>query len=108
MPTDITIPFAYDSTDDVATVTGTDFYEQHALQLAAIAQFDTAGSPLTANDVTEITSRLRRVYTDSPYFETPISVRATDVSGTTITVAVRLGNGTEFSIPVDTRDSTVQ
>lgn len=107
MPTDLHFPFQYDSTGDAATVSGTEFYEQHALLLAAAALSETYGSALTANDLTEIRSQLQNQYTASPYFATPTRVEITDVQGTRVDISVDLGDGEQFTIPVDVQDITV-
>jgi hemolysin activation/secretion protein len=107
MPTDLQFPFEYDSTGDAATVSGQDFYEQHALILAGEIIPEAYGEPATANDLTEITNSLQQRYRESPYFATPLRVDAVAVDGATLTIRVQLGDGQQFEIPLNTRDTTV-
>lgn len=106
MPTDITQPFQYDSRNDIQTVSGRDFYEQHALILGAEAIDDVAGGPLTANEITEITATIEQAYRQTPYFPQPLRIEITDTTADTLSLAVQLGNGIAFSVDVPTTTPT--
>ena len=82
MPTDISFPFEYDSGGGIKTVSGEDFYEQHALHLALIAIDEPLGEALTANRITEITATVENGLGNSPYFRSP-RVQVADVDAQT-------------------------
>jgi len=106
MPEDVAYPFQYDETGDVATVTGNEFYVQHAAQLALIAIDGRLGEPLTANDITEIESAVERVFrSQTPYFDTPLAVSVTDVRDDTVELQVQFDGGRTVTIPPELLDT---
>lgn len=102
MPTDIAYPFRNDAGGDIQTVSGREFYQQHAGQLAALAVDTPRGGPLTANQTTEITSQVTQVLRNSPHFQSPrVTVTAVDGDSETITVRVDPLSVTPFLIELD-------
>ncbi len=109
VPEDTAYPFTFDSTGDIQTVSGEDFYEQHALLLGAGVLETEIGGPLTANDRTEITHTIEQAYAESPYFEPPIRVNVVEQVDDTLTVQATFGSREEVRIPISQRDvDTIQ
>lgn len=100
MPEDMHFPFEYDESGDIRTVTGDDFYYNHALQLGQIAAYDERASGLTATDITRIEGIIKDTYAASPYFDEPITVDITSTDDETLTADVRTANLSEFEIQV--------
>ncbi|WP_158294288.1 hypothetical protein, partial [Halorubrum sp. SP9] len=109
VPEDTAYPFTFDSTGDIQTVSGEDFYEQHALLLGAGVLETEIGGPLTANDRTEIAHTIKQAYAESPYFERPIRVNVVEQVDDTLTVQATFGSREEVRIPISQRDvDTIQ
>ena len=96
MPKDITFPFQQNASGDVDAVTGTDFYEHHALQLGLIAADDASGGGATANDIIELESSIRKLLKSSPYFSGPIIVDVIDSDSDEILADIRIRNISDF------------
>lgn len=109
VPEDVGYPFGFDSTGDIETVSGSDFYEQHALLLGAGVLDTQLGRSLTANDITEIENTIQQAYKQTPYFESPVRVRVTAVDGAEITIQVSFGANDAVRVPISQRDvETIQ
>lgn len=109
VPEDTAYPFAFDSTGDIETVSGSQFYEQHALLLGAGVLDTQLGRSLTANDITEIESTVQQAYANSPYFDRPIRVQVTEVDGDEITIQASFGADDNVRVPISQRDvETIQ
>lgn len=91
MPTDIDYPFSLTETGDVETVSGREFYEQHAFFLGVQALGDASGTPLTADRKTEILSQIERTYQQSEYLPRPITVSLVEQTSESLTISVRIG-----------------
>lgn len=98
MPEDMKIPFEYDGTGDVATVTGDEFFYRHAMQLALIASEDIEGGPLTDSETVEMQDTIGETLAGSPYISLPISVEIIDTTNETITIEVTASNIDTFEI----------
>lgn len=101
MVVDISFPFEYAEDGDIEIVNGRDFYEQHALLVALSAQPTLRGTPLTANQVTEIEGTLTNAFRSSPFLTDP-TVSVTSTTDTEITLRVDIAEVDPFEIPVTT------
>jgi len=106
MPTDATFPYQTDSTGDIATVDGDDFYYNHALQLGLLVADGASGGGATPNDRIELESELRSAFRASPYFEPPIAITPIDSDREAVSLEVEINadNITAFEIPLTFQD----
>lgn len=103
MVTDIAFPFQYAEDGDLETVNGTEFYEQHALLLALDAQTTVRGTPVTANEITEVESELTDLFSESPFLTEP-TVSVVETGAEALTLRVEIAEVTPFDVNVPTGD----
>jgi hypothetical protein len=104
MPKDIAFPFEQNATGDVEAVTGTEFYERHALQLGLLAADDASGGGATANDIIELESSIRKLLENSPYFDGPVVVDVIDSDDETLSAEIDVRNISNFEIELEEPD----
>lgn len=104
MPEDAHFPFEHDSGNDIKTVTGEDFYYNHALQLGLLVAHSNRGEASTANERVELESQLRDTFRASPYFELPLTVELRESDDNVLYLQVDANNVSDFEIPLDETD----
>jgi hypothetical protein len=98
MPTDLALPFSFDASGDIGTVSGDSFYEQHVQILALIVAENVSGESLSRSEQIRIESRLEELLVASPFIDGPVSVTVEDSRDTTFKATVRVGEITPFEI----------
>ena len=89
MVTDTAFPYDTNQTGDTDTVSGTDFYLQHAQILGLLVSDRLKGNPTSANEITEFESAIVQQFRASQYFSEPISAQVQSVTDGEITVRVQ-------------------
>lgn len=100
MPEDAAFPLHFDESGDVATVSGFEFYQHHALQLGLLAAEDIRGRAMNATNITSLESDVARSIRSSPYFDEPVNATVVEVTNEGYTIEVDANNLSTFDIEV--------
>lgn len=100
MPEDLLFPFDFDETGDAASVSGEDFYVQHAQLLGLIVAESIKGEGLTRADQIAFQTDLAESLGNSPYFSGPVSVTIVDSPQETFEAEIDVPETDTFEITV--------